>query len=397
MKSEDPLECDMLAVEDTLLDDSGDCWSVPSESFSDSSDVLTLPVDMRIFSAASRSSSGEDPHELTGAGFGSLSPLGRPLSDDRSSDFSLSRLSNPEHKPRGKTGNVSSQSSSVGSCTMDDSTVSSSHIDVPSADALTKELVNASATLPEIPVCSELRGKLDPLAAPVSAVSDFRIGAQDTASRGAERTLSIQDRFLEVSQGPFWSASITPRCRASRSGSAPNPVAQGVSENTATLAQVTSLATSCVRLMSQTLDITPEVSIADSELTTIRMETREQRMQWRDFLSDSVSQFRANFLFNSFDAESSPGQYARPPLSDIQGSNTVSWYGAPMPHIVAPMGAGLAPLDCEAARAVAKPLGVNVHEMRQSDHLDAVRDVDPYPPGFSDGSRTNLRVRIEAV
>lgn len=387
MKSEDPLECDMLAVEDTLLDDSGDCWSVPSESFSDSSDVLTLPVDMRIFSAASRSSSCEDPHELTGPGFGSLSPLGRPLSEDRSSDFSLARLSNPEHKAGGQTGNVSSQSTSVGSCTMDDSTGSSSHIDAPSADAPTKELVNASAALPEI--------QLDPLAAPVSAVSDFRIGAHDTASR-AERTLNIQDRFPEASQGPFWSASMTPRGRASRT-SALHPVAQNVSENTPLLAQVTSLATSCVRLMSQTLDITPEVSIDDSELTTIRMETKEQRMQWRDFLSDSVSQFRANFLFNSYDVESSPGQYSRPPLSDIQGSNTVSWYGAPMPRIVAPMGAGLAPVDCEAARAVAKPLGVNVLEMRQPDHLDAFRDVDPHPPGFSDGSRTNLRVRIEAV
>jgi hypothetical protein len=142
--------------------------------------------------------------------------------------------------------------------------------------------------------------------------------------------------------------------------------------------------------MSHTLDISYELPITDAELTTIRMETKEQRLQWRDFLSDSVSQARATSLFNSYDVESSPGQYARPPLSD-SCSKTFSLHGAAMPHVVAPSGAGLAP------QSVAKPLGANVFEMKQSLPVNSVKDMDPYPPGFSDGSRTNLCLKIEAV
>merc|ERR1712136_661737 len=144
-------------------------------------------------------------------------------------------------------------------------------------------------------------------------------------------------RLAEVAENPFWSANVTPHSRAARSGSAqPDPVVC----NGSTFAQVTSLASSCVQLMSHTLDMSPQAPIADSELTTIRMETKEQRLQWRDFLSDSVSQTRATSLFNSYDVEASPGYYARPPLSCTRADDEMkSWHGSTVgPHVVAPTG-----------------------------------------------------------
>uniref|UniRef100_A0A7S1A8R9 Uncharacterized protein n=1 Tax=Noctiluca scintillans TaxID=2966 RepID=A0A7S1A8R9_NOCSC len=361
---------------ETPLDGSVDVWDVLSEGFSDTSDMA--PVDVQTLTFG-HSSSDCDAKELSQYGLDSLRKLEGPLSEEQFSESGLSRSSNPHQKPHEKTRSGSSESSSVGSRTMDDSTDSSCNFGVPSPDeaplvpeSLSKDLTIAA--LRKDPALPSSRPGSSPI------TSDFRFAAvHSPASRPESRTSKIQSgRLAEVAENPFWSANVTPHCRASRSGSAqPDPVVC----NGSTFAQVTSLASSCVQLMSHTLDMSPQVPIADSELTTIRMETKEQRLQWRDFLSDSVSQTRATSLFNSYDVEASPGYYARPPLSGTRADNEMkSWHGnAVGPHVVAPTGAGLVPLCREALRGTSHLQGPNVCDRTPFDELAVAGDMD-LPP-----------------
>lgn len=127
-------------------------------------------------------------------------------------------------------------------------------------------------------------------------------------------------------QGPFWSSRHTPL----RAG--PNPVDPGAGRTSGR----PYIWTHGLNLLRGAFDIPCEQPIPDSEITAVCLETREQRHQWRDFLSDAVSQSRANTLFASFDVEASPGDYTRPPNSSLWSRSDI----AGSPHVVAPWGAG---------------------------------------------------------
>jgi len=361
---------------ETPLDGSVDVWDALSEGFSDTSEMP--PVDIQTLTSG-HSSSDCDAKELSHCGLDALRKLEGPLSEEQFSESGLSRSSNPQEKPHEKTRSGSSESSSVGSRTMDDSTDSSCNFGVPSPDeaplvpeSLSKDLTIAA--LRKDPATPSRQGS-----SPIT--SDFRFAVQSPASRPESRTSKNQSgRLAEVAENPFWSANVTPHSRAARSGSAqPDPVVC----NGSTFAQVTSLASSCVQLMSHTLDMSPQAPIADSELTTIRMETKEQRLQWRDFLSDSVSQTRATSLFNSYDVEASPGYYARPPLSCTRADDEMkSWHGSTVgPHVVAPTGAGFVPLCREGLRGASNLHGPNVCDKTPFDELAVAGDMG-LPPGL---------------
>jgi len=63
------------------------------------------------------------------------------------------------------------------------------------------------------------------------------------------------------------------------------------------------------------MSIVTDAAPPEHELTTVVMETKEQRLQWRDILEEAVSKECASALFSSYDIDSDPPQYARPPLS----------------------------------------------------------------------------------
>merc|ERR1711957_201810 len=74
-------------------------------------------------------------------------------------------------------------------------------------------------------------------------------------------------------------------------------------------------------LFSTAVDVSMgEPSPADSELTTVIMGTKEQRLQWRDFLSESISKSRACAMYASFDVDPCPAPYAKPPATLRTGS-----------------------------------------------------------------------------
>lgn len=90
-----------------------------------------------------------------------------------------------------------------------------------------------------------------------------------------------------------------------------------------------------------------ELEVPEAELSTVHIETWEQRLDWRSFLSEAVASSRARQLFKAFDVEAEPPQYARPPpSSSVSALEAGLMHGtpsgrAPVHCVVAPSGAGL--------------------------------------------------------
>jgi len=174
-----------------------------------------------------------------------------------------------------------------------------------------------------------------------------------------------------LGEGPFWTCGSTPQCRAARRRSngyrPPVPVLQGRPSPTPGCAGMFPLGIPSIQITTPNghIDLTAEIrsTIAgcmellrgfpsdpppsEEELTTVALETKEQRLVWRDFLSEAVSKSCARSLFASYDVEAEPPKYARPPLSlpsSTQRSSAVASSDVRAPHVVAPRGAGWSPL-----------------------------------------------------
>mmetsp|Transcript_99513 Transcript_99513/g.259963 ORF Transcript_99513/g.259963 Transcript_99513/m.259963 type:complete len:427 (+) Transcript_99513:316-1596(+) len=81
-------------------------------------------------------------------------------------------------------------------------------------------------------------------------------------------------------------------------------------------ARFSQVLSSCADLLARAVaDIPADSPPPEDELTTVAMETKEQRLQWRDFLSEAVSKSCAQSLFAAFDVEAEPPRYRRPPRS----------------------------------------------------------------------------------
>jgi len=118
---------------------------------------------------------------------------------------------------------------------------------------------------------------------------------------------------------------------------------ESTSENCAQ-GSITSRATrflgSCVDMLAGALSASADASPPDSELTTVLLETKEQRLHWREFLCESVSKSSATNLYSAFDVEAEPPRYARPPVSSAIPPQSAQEAPAAAVHLVAPHGAG---------------------------------------------------------
>lgn len=76
----------------------------------------------------------------------------------------------------------------------------------------------------------------------------------------------------------------------------------------------------CMELAAQAINVSPDSAPPEEELTTVLLETKDQKQHWRDFLTETVSNYKANNLFKSYDVEADPPRYSRPPLSRSQES-----------------------------------------------------------------------------
>eukprot|EP00927_Polykrikos_kofoidii_P075247 TRINITY_DN71356_c0_g1_i1.p1 TRINITY_DN71356_c0_g1~~TRINITY_DN71356_c0_g1_i1.p1 ORF type:complete len:394 (-),score=39.03 TRINITY_DN71356_c0_g1_i1:386-1567(-) len=89
------------------------------------------------------------------------------------------------------------------------------------------------------------------------------------------------------------------------------------------------------------------MEVPETEIMAVQLVTREQRLDWRDFLCEAVAGTRAASLFQLYDTEAEPPSYARPPPSALTPESIERWYRhcvekRPVP-CVAPEGAGLCP------------------------------------------------------
>lgn len=80
----------------------------------------------------------------------------------------------------------------------------------------------------------------------------------------------------------------------------------------------------CMSLLASVAGAAPDVAPKEEDLTTVLLETSEQRLQWRDFLSEAASKTAAVSLFSAYDVEAVPPRYARPPLSAPSASSPSS-------------------------------------------------------------------------
>lgn len=121
-----------------------------------------------------------------------------------------------------------------------------------------------------------------------------------------------------TARDPFWvyakDAAMHPTVTPAASPARPNgvaalPVAVGP-RNFASF-------NACLQDAVLAVDKEWEVEVPESEIMTVQLRTREQRLDWRDFLCEAVAGRRTATLFNKFDVEAEPPEYARPPPSAI--------------------------------------------------------------------------------
>jgi len=185
-----------------------------------------------------------------------------------------------------------------------------------------------------------------------------------------------------VGQGPFWTCTPDSYQHRAKGGGGilltedPHAKGAGVAQAAAFVAgdemtadaadkpctgdlssQIQCVIGQCVDLLVAAIDVPADAAPPEDELTTVLLETKEQRLKWRDFLSEAVSKHRTDMIFTSYDVEAEPPKYAKPPLSrvplapsagvpightresDAEGHSTIA-----LPHVVAPRGAGWSPI-----------------------------------------------------
>lgn len=131
-------------------------------------------------------------------------------------------------------------------------------------------------------------------------------------------------------KGPFWTCDreALQSLREKRNGKDSLPGGVGASpaatclESTRTNCSQGSMASratrflgGCVDMLATALSASADTSPPDGELTTVLLETKEQRLHWREFLCESVSKSSATNLYSAFDVEAEPPRYVRPPVS----------------------------------------------------------------------------------
>lgn len=75
-----------------------------------------------------------------------------------------------------------------------------------------------------------------------------------------------------------------------------------------------------------------EFEVPENEIMTVPLRTKEQRVDWRDFLCEMVATKKASSLFLLYDVEADPPRYARPPPADpkrYQAVGGVAWPPTP--------------------------------------------------------------------
>jgi len=233
------------------------------------------------------------------------------------------------------------------------------------------ELAQTHASLARISIGSSLSGPATIMTHECNANSDLFSSIAPSASCDMRDPLqmhgigSVPSAVGFLGHGPFWTFGREhPRkshqARSCRSENRNDSSQCDCSSIVASVVAPSELAAraklaigECANLVSKTMDMSQEPAPPEDELTTVLLETKEQRLQWRDFLSEAVSTSSVGTLFSAYDVEAVPPAYARPPLSMPQLGPLAQGYrqvGLKTPHVVAPKGAGWAADVCLTGR-----------------------------------------------
>mmetsp|Transcript_69336 Transcript_69336/g.111793 ORF Transcript_69336/g.111793 Transcript_69336/m.111793 type:complete len:581 (-) Transcript_69336:65-1807(-) len=109
--------------------------------------------------------------------------------------------------------------------------------------------------------------------------------------------------------------------------------------------RMSKLVASCIDHLLGALNVSSDTAPREEDLTTVILDTKEQRMQWREFMGEAVSNSFASSLYTSFDVEPEPPKYAKPPSSapdnsESAGGSTGRWVRLAQMNVIAPRGAG---------------------------------------------------------
>lgn len=146
----------------------------------------------------------------------------------------------------------------------------------------------------------------------------------------------------------------------------------------------------CLHDAVASIDLDSEmVEVPESELMTVQLRTREQRLDWRDFLCEAVAGCKAASLFQLYDTEAEPPRYARPPPSALTPESVERWYqhssGRPPLPCVAPEGAGLCEVGGETPRGRISPLSA------EAAAAATLCSIDTTAPRVADGESWTAR------
>jgi len=203
-----------------------------------------------------------------------------------------------------------------------------------------------------------------------------------------------------VDRGPFWTCKTRPDVRRPQTGdNSPSdaaPKGSGVAGVAADNQIPTHwLSRVCSRLICpdffrNPIGLPTDVEPPAEELTMIALQTKEQRLEWRDFLSQAISTSCALELFTAYDVDASPPLYVRPYFSSLRDEAEVSPVTANcnasgggkmpilLPRLVAPRGAGLSPI---CIRPQNKGCGFqNELEPTRVEHAESTQQADSGAP-----------------
>jgi len=71
----------------------------------------------------------------------------------------------------------------------------------------------------------------------------------------------------------------------------------------------------CLSDVVQATDAESEMIVTDGDLTMVHIQSWEQKLDWRSFLSEAVAARKAREIFKNFDIEAEPPRFLRPPSS----------------------------------------------------------------------------------
>jgi len=188
--------------------------------------------------------------------------------------------------------------------------------------------------------------------------SDLPNGSGSCAPAPASAVVAAVAAVSARAAPPVQEASVMPRrCTAADPfWTAKAPGSGGTKETTSGSKSLAGVPLRCLSDVVEAVDRDGELEVPEAELSTVHIETWEQRLDWRSFLSEAVASSRARQLFNAFDVEAEPPSYARPPPSSAPAAGSTTAGKAPdVQPCVAPSGAGFSPTGRNSVAAPMLP------------------------------------------